>query len=115
MIGKTLIAAAAVATTMAVALPVTQAEAKTVINVGIGFGYGDGYDYGYGYHHHKHNKWGPISCWKGAKIVDWSGFHNVHALDCSLPGYKYTAWKKGHKYVVKVSGHGNIYGVHKIF
>ena len=108
MIGKTLIAAAAVATSMAFALPVTQAEAKTVINVDVGFGYG------YGYHHHKHKKWGAISCWKGAKIVDWSGFHNVHAVDCKLPGYKYTAWKKGHKYIVKVNGYGNIYSVHKI-
>ncbi|HRX35659.1 MAG TPA: hypothetical protein P5337_04620 [Aestuariivirga sp.] len=108
MIGKSLVAAAAVATSMAFALPVTQAEAKTVINVDVGFGYG------YGYHHHKHKKWGAISCWKGAKIVDWSGFHNVHAVDCKLPGYKYTAWKKGHKYIVKVNGYGNIYSVHKI-
>ena len=110
MIGKSLVAAAAVATSMAFALPVTQAEAKTVINVDVGFGYG----YGYGHHHHKHKKWGAISCWKGAKIVDWSGFHNVHAVDCKLPGYKYTAWKKGHKYIVKVNGYGNIYSVHKI-
>ena len=108
MIGKSLVAAAAVATSMAFALPVTQAEAKTVINVDVGFGYG------YGYHHHKHKKLGAISCWKGAKIVDWSGFHNVHAVDCKLPGYKYTAWKKGHKYIVKVNGYGNIYSVHKI-
>ena len=108
MIGKSLVAAAAVATSMAFALPVTQAEAKTVINVDVGFGYG------YGYHHHKHKKWGAISCWKGAKIVDWSGLHNVHAVDCKLPGYKYTAWKKGHKYIVKVNGYGNIYSVHKI-
>ena len=108
MIGKSLVAAAAVATSMAFALPVTQAEAKTVINVDVGFGYG------YGYHHHKHKKWGAISCWKGAKIVDWSGFHNVHAVDCKLPGYKYTAWKKGHKYLVKVNRYGNIYYVHKI-
>lgn len=117
MIGKSLIAAAAVATTMVVALPATQAQAKTNfdINIGLGFGgYGNGYGYGYGYgptYYHK----SYISCGKGRKIVNWSGFNKVKAVDCSLPGYKYTAWKKGHKYMVRVNGNGNITHVSKIF
>ena len=113
MIAKTLIASAAIASTMAIAAPVQQAEAKTSINIGIGFGGGYypgyGYGYGYGYSPKKH-----VSCWKGAKIVDWSGFHNVKAFDCSLPGYRYTAWKNGKKYVVRVNGKGHITNVHKI-
>jgi hypothetical protein len=109
MIAKSLIAAAAVATTMAVALPASQAQAKTIIDIDIGFGAVGGvypvYDPYPDY----------ISCKKGRKIVDWSGFHNVNAVDCSLPGYKYTAWKNGHKYLVRVSGHGNITKINKIF
>jgi hypothetical protein len=117
MIAKTIIATAAIATTMALAAPIQQAEAKTSINIGVGIGggyhhgyypdYGYGYGYGYGYKKH-------ISCWKGAKIVDWSGFHNVKAFDCSLPSYRYTAWKNGKKYVVRVNGKGHITNVHKI-
>lgn len=114
MIAKTLIASAAIATTMAIAAPVQQAEAKTSINIGIGIGggYNPGYGYGYGYGYYPAKK--HISCWKGAKIVDWSGFHNVKAFDCSLPSYRYTAWKKGKKYVVRVNGKGHITNVHKI-
>ena len=58
---------------------------------------------------------GHISCKKGRNIVDNSGFHIVKAIDCSLPSYKYMAWKKGHKFVVSVNRYGNIYNVNKIF
>ena len=114
---KTLIAAAAVATTFAIATPVQQAEAKTNIDINIGLGAGGFYPgyYEPGYYPAYGYGGGYISCKKGRKIVDWSGFHNVHAVDCSLPGYKYTAWKNGHKYMVRVNGHGNITGFHKIF
>lgn len=111
MITKSLIAAAAIASTMAVALPATQAQAGDInVKIGIGLGGGFGGSYGYPAYYPGH-----ISCWKGGKIVDWSGFNNVHAVDCSLPGYKYTAWKNGHKFVVRLNGHGNITGVNKIF
>ena len=116
MFAKSLIAAAAVATTMAVALPATQAQAKTNIDINIGFGVGGGYGYGPGYYEGGYYpNPGYISCKKGRKIVDWSGFHNVKAVDCSLPGYRYTAWRNGHKFMVRVSGHGNITKVTKIF
>lgn len=108
MITKSLIAAAAIASTMAVALPASQAQAGDVnIKIGVGFGGGFHGHYGYGPGH--------ISCWKGGKIVDWSGFHNVKAFDCHLPGYKYTAWKNGHKFVVRVNGNGHITDVNKLF
>lgn len=118
MIGKSLIAAAAVATTMAVALPATQAQAKTNIDINLGFGFG-GYGYGYGpgyygdvYYYPGHK--GYISCKKGRNIVAWKGFNHVKAVDCSLPGYKYIGWKKGKKYLVRVNGHGHVVAVSKI-
>jgi hypothetical protein len=117
MIGKSLIAAAAVATTLAVALPASQAQAGVDINIGIGLGgFGGGY-YGGGYYgggYPVYNR-GYISCGKGAKIVDHSGFRRVRAIDCSLPSYKYTAWRNAHKFVVSVNRYGNIYKVNKIF
>ena len=108
MIAKSLIAAAAIATTMAVALPATQAQAGVDIKINIGLG-GPGF-YGAGFYGPNH-----ISCMKGRNIVDWSGFHNVNAVDCGLPGYRYTAWKKGHKYVVRVNAYGHITNVNRIF
>ncbi len=38
----------------------------------------------------------------------------MKAIDCSLPGYRYTGWKNGKKYVVSVNRWGNIYKVNKI-
>ena len=121
MITKSLIAAAAVAVSLT-ALPVQQAQAKVNvdINLGLGGGFYPGYDYGYGYGGGYYPVIDPyygggISCNKGRKIVDWSGFHNVQAFDCSAPVYQYKAWKNGHKYRVKVSMNGNIIGVKKIF
>jgi hypothetical protein len=117
MIAKSLIAAAAVATTMAVALPASQAEAKTNVDINIGFGVGGYYPgyYGYGYGPVYNPQPNYISCKRGRNIVDNSGFHNVSAIDCSLPSYKYVAWKKGHKFVVSVNRYGNIYNVNKVF
>ncbi|MCB1379602.1 MAG: hypothetical protein KDK89_14735 [Alphaproteobacteria bacterium] len=114
MIAKSLIAAAAVASTMALAAPVQQAQAGVDIDVNIGGGWYPGYGYGYDYDYGYYPKKNFVSCHKGKKIVRWSGFHNVHAVDCSLPGYKYTGWKFGKKYIVRVNRYGNITGVHKI-
>ena len=73
-----------------------------------------GYGYGGGYYPVYEPYYGGISCNKGRKIVNWSGFHNVNAFDCSAPVYQYKAWKNGHKYRVKVGMYGNIIGVKKI-
>jgi hypothetical protein len=114
MIAKSLIAATAVAATMALA-PVPAAEAKTNIDIKIGIGLG-GYHPGYGrvYVRPGHGP-GYISCHRGKNIVDASGFNKVHAVDCSLPGYRFTAWKAGHKYLVQVNRYGAIVDVDRIF
>ena len=112
MIGKSLIAAAAVAATVGLALPASQAQAGVGINIGIGLG--GGYFPGYyepGYPVYQPNY---ISCKKGRNIVDNSGFNFVKAVDCSLPGYRYTGWKNGKKYLVSVNRWGNIFKVQKI-
>ena len=117
MFTKTLIATAAVAATLAVAAPAQQAQAKTNIDISVGFGlggYGPGYGYGGGYgggYVDYEPVYSGISCGKGAKIVKWSGFHNVSAIDCSAPVYKYHARKGGNWYRVRVNTYGNIIGV----
>ena len=116
MIAKSLIAAAAVAVSLTALSPVQQAQAKVNvdINLGLGGGFYPGYGYGGGYYPVYEPHYNGISCNKGRKIVDWSGFHNVQAYDCSAPVYQYKAWKNGKKYRVKVSMNGNIIGVKKI-
>lgn len=135
MIAKSLIAAAAVAATLSVALPAEDAKADVDVTIGIGAGgYHSGYgydDYGYapgyvhgGYDHGYDDDYGyggyrpyrsHISCGRGRNIVDNSGFNKVKPVDCSLPGYRYTAWKKGHKYMVRMNGKGNITDIRRIF
>jgi hypothetical protein len=117
MITKSLIAAAAVAASLTALAPVQQAEAKVHIDVGVNLGGGfyPGYGYGGGYYPVYEPYDSGISCNKGRKIVNWSGFHNANAFDCSAPVYQYMAWKNGHKYKVKVSMNGNIIGVKKVF
>jgi len=90
------------------------------IGIGLGAGFYPGYYPGYSdypdyygdddyYYKKKH-----ISCGKGAKIVDHSGFYNVNAFDCGKPVFKYTAWKKGKKYHVIVSNKGYIIKAYKV-
>jgi hypothetical protein len=117
MITKSLIAAAAVAVSLTALAPVQQAQAKVHVdlNLNLGGGMYPGYGYGGGYYPVYEPNYGGISCNKGRKIVDWSGFHNVNAIDCSAPVYQYHAWKNGHKFRVKVGMNGNIFGVKKLF
>jgi hypothetical protein len=120
MIAKSLFAAAALATTMTLALPADEARADWDVDIGVGVGVGAGFYPGYYpgypdyygddyYYKQKH-----ISCGKGAKIVDHSGFYNVNAYDCGKPIFKYTAWKKGKKYNVIVSNKGYIIKAYKV-
>jgi hypothetical protein len=128
MIAKSLIAAAAVAATMTLALPAQEAKAGVDVNIGIGFGgyvpghYAGGYGYGYGPVHGYGYGYGyptrpphHISCSTGRRIVDNAGFNRVKPVDCTLPGYRYTAHKKGHRYMVRVNGRGKITGVSRIY
>lgn len=112
MLTKSLIAIAATAFALT-ALSPQQAEAKSNvdINVGIGIGgyIGPGYGYGYagtGYDH----DYGPsaVSCSQARKIVRWNGFNNVKSLDCSAPSYRFSGWRHGHKYKIKVNSWGDI-------
>jgi hypothetical protein len=119
MITKSLIAVAAVAASLTALAPVQQAQAKIHVDLNVGlYPYGGGYGYGGGYYPVPVIDpyfGGGISCHKGKNIVKWSGFHNVNAFDCGAPVYQYMAWKNGHKYRVKVSMNGNLFGVKKIF
>jgi hypothetical protein len=123
MIFKSLIAAAAIAATMTFALPAQEAKADVDVKIGIGlggyvpgyyggYGYGGGYGHGYG---HGYKRARHISCGTGRRIVDSAGFNRVRAVDCSLPGYRYTAHKKGRKYMVRVNARGNIVNVSRIY
>lgn len=126
MIGKTLLAAAALATAVVATLPASPAKAGVDVDIGIGVGgyypgyraYGDddysddGYRGGYGYWRHEYRR---ISCYRGADIVDNAGFYRVRPLDCSAPSYGYTAWKRGHKYMVRLNSYGTIVSVRRIF
>jgi hypothetical protein len=131
MIAKTLIAAAALAATITVAMPAQEAKADVDVNIGIGlfpadgyghgfdnYGYDDGYGYGdadYGWGYHSEHRRYRISCGQGRRIVDRSGFNRVRPVDCELPGYRYSAWKHGKKFMVRVNGHGNITDIRRVY
>jgi hypothetical protein len=117
MITKSLIAVAAVAASLTAAAPAQQAQAKVHVDINLGLGGGFYPGYGYPGYYPVIDPYygGGISCNKGRKIVNWSGFHNANPFDCGAPVYQYMAWKNGHKYRVKVGMSGNIFGVKKIF
>ena len=116
MITKSLIAAAAVAVSLTALAPVQQAQAKVNVDINLGlgggfypgYGYGGGYGYDGGYYPVVDPYYGGISCNKGKKIVKWSGFKNVSAIDCGAPVYQYKAWKFGNPYKVRVNMNGDI-------
>lgn len=132
MIAKSLFAAAALAATLAVSLPAPQARADVDVEIGIGVGgYVPGY-YGYGYGYAPRPAYRPgyraygydrayddydagITCNMGRKIVYRSGFRDVRALDCDGPGYRYSAWKRGQEYVVRVNEDGVITRVRRVY
>ena len=112
MIIKSLIAATALTASLMAFSPPQKAEAGVDINISVGF---PGY-YGYGSRYPIFNpRYSPMNCYNGKNIVRWSGFHKVNAIDCSLPAYKYTAWKSGHKFLVSVNRRGNVMSARKIF
>lgn len=120
MIGKSLFAAAAVAAALAAALPASEAKADVDVSIGIGVGgYYPGYPAYGGYYGSWHGGWPHeprrMSCRRGANIVDGAGFYHVSPIDCGAPSYAYTAWKRGHKYVVRLTGYGAIASVRRVF
>lgn len=132
MIGKSLFAVAALAATMATTLPAAQAKADVDVSIGFGVapyygydrydGYYDGYrDSGYGYdfryeRHRRHSyEDDGISCREGRMIVIEAGFRDVRPVDCDGPGYRYTARRHGHKFVVRVNEDGDITRVRRVY
>ena len=108
MIIKSIIATAAVAAVLAIATPITKAHAgdgDIKLDIAIGGGFSDHYGF------HAYNP-GHISCWTGGRIVGWSGFNPV---DCKLPGNKYTAWRKGHEFLVRVNDYGGSTSASRFF
>ena len=53
------------------------------------------------------------SCGTVANIVDNKGFHKVKPLTAACRIYKFTAWKKGEKWIVVTNGKGQITKVYK--
>jgi hypothetical protein len=115
---RSLIAAAAIA----IAMTVTTAPAKadTDVDFGIGFGFGGfffgpgddycgpGYYRCYGPRYRNNYNYRAISCRQAEQAVRWKGFRKVNAIDCGLPTYRFTGWKNGKKYTIRVNGRGAI-------
>jgi hypothetical protein len=107
---KSMFAAAAVALALTAALPTEKAHAKTDVDISVGIGFGGGY-YGSGYGVYEpvyEAEYGSVNCSKARKIVRWNGFHGVKAIDCSAPSYKFSGWRGGQKYKIKVNSWGDI-------
>ena len=113
MIGKSLIAAAAIAAALTASLPASEAKAGVDVNIGIGVGgFYPGYGYGGVYVPGAYYEpYYGISCGQARSIVKGSGFYKITAIDCSAPSYKFVAWQGGNKYKVRVNSAGNITGV----
>ena len=109
MLTKSMIAIAA-ALAITAAFPAAQAEAKTNVDINVGLGIG-GFGPGYGYYDTGYDdEDGPsfVSCGQARKVVRWNGFQNVKALDCSAPSYRFSGWRGGEKYTIKVNSYGDI-------
>jgi hypothetical protein len=108
MFNRLMIATIAAAAILTGALP---AEAKTNFDVNIGIGIGGFAGPGYGYYDPGYvvdYSPGTVSCSKARKIVRWNGFSSVKSLDCSAPSYRFSGWKGGEKYAIKVNSWGDI-------
>ena len=107
MLTKSMIAIAAAAFALTTALPIDRAEANPNIDINVGFGFGGYVGPGYGavgvgfegeY----------VSCAQARKVVRWNGFSSVKSLDCTAPNYKFSGWRDGNKYKIKVNSWGDI-------
>jgi hypothetical protein len=100
-----------------------------------GYG-GGGYDAGYGYyggypqedyvyrprHHHygydysSDGDYGGLSCGEARRIVRDQGFRHVEARDCSGLRYRFTGWRDGDPYLIKLSSQsGQIISVRPLY
>lgn len=133
MIMKSILAATAVAATLAAAAPAAEAHHHHIhLNIGIGLG-----DPGYGYpppppvyapppppayypppppprYYDPSADYADsygISCGEGRQIVRESGFYHVRTVECDGQNFKYTGYRHGNSYIIKVdSESGDILG-----
>lgn len=113
MLIKSMIAPAAAAIALLAAIPAGPASADVGISVGVGVGVGFGSGFG-GYAEPGYAGAGVvysghrISCASARKIVRRSGFSDVRSLDCTGANYKFSGWRGGGRYKIKVNGWGEI-------
>ena len=109
MFAKSILGAAAVAASVLLLQPqAAEAGKKDVdvdINVGIGGGYyGPGYPVYPGYPGYGVAP-GKLSCWQGAKRVQYRGFRNVKPMDCSGRSYSYRGRRGGDVFRISVNAY----------
>lgn len=57
-----------------------------------------------------------VTCWRGARIIDASGYDRVRAVDCAAPIYGYRAWRNGRPYMVRLQARtGRILSVRRVY
>lgn len=114
MFAKSMIAATALAATLIAAAPMEQAAAKTNVDINVNLGSGGwngGYGgyYGYGYPYYRHRTYTPaITCGEGSRMLSYKGYRAIEPVDCSLPRYRYMAWKNHRQYLLVVNRFGDI-------
>lgn len=121
MMIRALLTAAAI--TLAATAGAGPATAHTHVGIGIGFGFGGAFFgpgpgffgnryYGDPYFGYRYvvpvSRHRAISCSQARQVVRWRGFRNVRAIDCRLPNYRFTGWRGGRKFTIRVNSRGTI-------
>lgn len=138
MTARSLLAAAALTASLALALPAAEARADVSVDIGIGLGGGyvpayDGYgEGGYGGPHGPYPGRGYgryddghgrayyqqddvfITCGQGRLMLRDFGFYRVKAENCRGPNYVYTGWRKGARYMLRMTTAGEVNRVRRI-
>ncbi|MCA3575358.1 MAG: hypothetical protein IOC86_15680, partial [Aestuariivirga sp.] len=102
-----MIAIAAAAFALTAALPIERAHADSNFDINVGLGFGGFVGPGYG-SVEVDFEGEYVSCAQARKMVRWNGFSDVKSLDCSAPNYKFSGWRDGNKYKIKVNSWGDI-------
>lgn len=102
----------AIALSIAVVLPAAQAKAGSDFDINIGIGFGGGL-YGPGFGDWEFDEPG-ISCAEARSIIRHRGFHNIRALDCSAPTYRFSGWIGFQQYTIKINDTGRIKRIRRV-
>jgi hypothetical protein len=56
-------------------------------------------------HHYdeEYDDYDRLSCWEGRRIVRWAGYRNVRTLSCDGRIFRYSGWRRGHRWRISVS------------